>query len=95
MATPKWIRVEGRERRHLRIKKKIFGTSSRPRLCVRRSLNHTYAQLIDEEVSRLLKEAYERSKKLLALHAERIERVVAALLEQETLEREEFEALAA
>lgn len=60
-----------------------------------RDYGETYAQLIDEEVSRLLKEAYERAKKLLAEHMDRVERVVAALLEQETLEREAFEALVA
>jgi large subunit ribosomal protein L18 len=35
--------------RHRRIRKKISGTSTRPRLCVFRSLKHIYAQLIDDE----------------------------------------------
>ena len=39
----------GRSRRARRIRKKVFGTSERPRLCVRRSLNHIYAQLVDDE----------------------------------------------
>jgi len=39
----------GRSRRARRIRKKIFGTSDRPRLCVRRSLKHIYAQLVDDE----------------------------------------------
>lgn len=34
--------------RHLRIRKKISGTTERPRLSVRRSLNHIYCQLIDD-----------------------------------------------
>lgn len=34
--------------RHARIRKKVNGTSDRPRLCVFRSLNHIYAQLIDD-----------------------------------------------
>jgi large subunit ribosomal protein L18 len=42
-------RQVGRSRRAERIRKKIFGTSERPRLSVRRSLNHIYAQLIDDE----------------------------------------------
>lgn len=37
-----------RERRHVRIRLKIKGTSTRPRLCVFRSLNHIYAQVIDD-----------------------------------------------
>jgi len=34
--------------RHRRVRQKITGTISRPRLCVFRSLNHVYAQLIDD-----------------------------------------------
>ncbi len=39
---------EKRERRHKRIRKKIFGTPERPRLCIYRSLNAFYAQIIDD-----------------------------------------------
>jgi large subunit ribosomal protein L18 len=35
--------------RHLRIRNKISGTAARPRLCVFRSANNIYAQLIDDE----------------------------------------------
>jgi len=38
----------GRERRHRRVRQKVKGTSERPRLCVVRSLNHIYAQVIDD-----------------------------------------------
>ena len=34
---------------HERIRKKVRGTTARPRLAVFRSLNHIYAQLIDDE----------------------------------------------
>lgn len=34
--------------RHKRVRKNISGTSAKPRLCVNRSLNHIYAQLIDD-----------------------------------------------
>ena len=37
-----------RLRRHARVRAKIESTVSRPRLCVFRSLNHIYAQLIDD-----------------------------------------------
>lgn len=37
-----------RKRRHLRIRKKVFGTTMRPRLNVYRSLKHVYAQIIDD-----------------------------------------------
>lgn len=37
-----------RTRRHERVRKKITGTPERPRLNVFRSLNHIYAQIIDD-----------------------------------------------
>ena len=39
---------EARVRRHKRVRQKISGNDSRPRLCVFRSLNHIYAQVIDD-----------------------------------------------
>ena len=39
---------EIRKGRHQRIRNKISGTAERPRLCVFRSLNHIYAQVIDD-----------------------------------------------
>lgn len=39
---------EVRKRRHARVRKKISGTSERPRLCVFRSSKQMYAQLIDD-----------------------------------------------
>ena len=38
-----------RERRHRRVRKKIWGTAERPRLVVHRSLNHTEGQLVDDD----------------------------------------------
>ncbi len=40
--------MESRNRRHERIRKKVSGTAERPRLSVYRSLNHIYAQVIDD-----------------------------------------------
>jgi len=37
-----------RKKRHLRMRKKVVGTSERPRLNVFRSLNNIYAQVIDD-----------------------------------------------
>jgi large subunit ribosomal protein L18 len=39
---------EARRARHERLRKKIAGTSSRPRLSVRRTLHHIYAMLVDD-----------------------------------------------
>ena len=40
--------VDGRKRRHLRVRKKVRGTAARPRLAVFRSNKHIYAQVIDD-----------------------------------------------
>ena len=37
-----------RKNRHARVRAKLRGTPDRPRLCVFRSLNHIYAQIIDD-----------------------------------------------
>ncbi|HEY3156039.1 MAG TPA: 50S ribosomal protein L18 [Candidatus Eisenbacteria bacterium] len=50
-ATP---RLAGRSRRHMRIRKKVMGTAERPRLTVFRSLNHIYAQLVDDLTGRTI-----------------------------------------
>lgn len=41
-------REDNRKRRHIRIRKKVAGTQERLRLSVYRSLNHIYAQIIDD-----------------------------------------------
>jgi len=38
-----------RKRRHLRVRRKTFGTEDRPRLCVFKSERHIYAQIINDE----------------------------------------------
>ncbi len=42
------MRIVGRERRKLRIRQKISGTSEQPRLSVFRSSKHIYAQVVDD-----------------------------------------------
>ncbi|HHV95093.1 MAG TPA: 50S ribosomal protein L18 [Clostridiaceae bacterium] len=47
-------RNKERIRRHLRVRKKVFGTSERPRLNVFRSHKHIYAQIIDDSAGHTL-----------------------------------------
>ncbi len=42
------MQIVGRERRKLRIRRKISGTAEKPRLSVFRSAKHIYAQVIDD-----------------------------------------------
>jgi len=44
----------GRKRRHIRVRKKISGTSARPRLVVTRSARHMVAQVVDDSVGKTL-----------------------------------------
>ncbi|MGD1973336.1 MAG: 50S ribosomal protein L18 [Desulfobacterales bacterium] len=48
------IRQQARLKRKKRIRKKIYGTSERPRLSVFRSSRHIYAQIIDDTAGRTL-----------------------------------------
>lgn len=48
---------QARKKRHARVRAKISGTADRPRLCVFRSLNHIYAQVIDDLAGRTLASA--------------------------------------
>ncbi len=43
-----------RERKHIRVRRKVKGTSSCPRLCVYRSNNNIFAQIIDDEKAETL-----------------------------------------
>ena len=43
-----------RTRRHIRVRKTLAGTPERPRLAVFRSLNHIYAQIIDDQAGQTM-----------------------------------------
>jgi large subunit ribosomal protein L18 len=47
-------RAEKLFRRHLRVRKKVEGTAERPRLVVKRSLKHIYAQIVDDGANRTI-----------------------------------------
>jgi large subunit ribosomal protein L18 len=53
MGKPNDVRL-ARMRRHRRVRGKVVGTTQRPRLNVYRSLNHVYAQIIDDSQGRTL-----------------------------------------
>jgi cell division protease FtsH len=53
------------------------------------------AREIDQEVRRIIQEQYARAKKLLLENREKLDTIAEALLERETLDREELEAIMA
>lgn len=59
-------RKENSRARHLRVRKKISGTSEIPRLAVHRTLKHIYAQIIDDTKGVTLAAESSKSKELAA-----------------------------
>ena len=57
-------RSQARQRRHARIRKKVHGTGECPRLNVYRSIEHIYAQIIDDVEGRTLVAASTLDKEL-------------------------------
>ena len=57
MTTTAQKRHELRIRRHRRVRKKVHGTATRPRLAIYRSNKHLTAQVIDYDVGRTLASA--------------------------------------
>ena len=57
-------KVEARGRRRKRVRKRVKGTSERPRLSVFRSLKHTYAQVIADTTGQTLASASTLSKEI-------------------------------
>jgi large subunit ribosomal protein L18 len=51
------LRTDQRLKRKARIRRKVYGTPERPRLCVYKSLHHVYAQIVDDVQGRTLASA--------------------------------------
>ncbi len=64
-------------------------------LVQRREVSERTAQLVDQEVKKFLDEAYARAKRILEENRDLLEAIAEALLERETLDREDIELLAA
>jgi cell division protease FtsH len=60
----------------------------------RREVSERTAQLVDAEVLRIIREAYERARSALSENLDALHRVAAALLERETLTGDEVAAIA-
>lgn len=54
-----------RNKRKLRVRKKVFGTTSRPRLSIFRSTKHIYAQIIDDTIGETLVSSASNEKIIL------------------------------
>ncbi len=78
---------KARKRRHRRIRAKISGTAARPRLNVFRSIDHIYAQLIDDETGHTLASASTIDGELRGEMAGKTKKEQAALVGKKVAER--------
>ncbi len=62
-------------------------------LTSRRTVSERTAQAVDDEVSRVIQQAYNRAKDVLTTHRALLDAIAAGLLERETLTRDDFDAL--
>ena len=80
---------QSRIKRHQRIRKRLQGTGEKPRLSVYKSLNHIYAQLIDDSVGKTLLSASTLEKEIRTAlkHGGNLEaaKKVGAILAQKAL----------
>ena len=63
-----------REKIKFRVRKKVTGTTARPRLSVFRSNNDIYAQLIDDSAGKTLASASSRDKDIVAQKTNKVEK---------------------
>ena len=77
-----------RIRRHKRVRRKISGTAECPRLCVFRSNNNLYVQLIDDVKAVTLAQASTLDKEIKVKHSNKeAAKEVGALIAKRALER--------
>ncbi len=61
----------------------------------RREVSERTAEIVDDEVKRFIDEAHEKARKILSDHRDLLDSIAQALLERETIDREDIDLLAA
>ena len=81
-------RKETRQKRHLKVRNKICGTAERPRLCVYRSNQNIYTQVIDDAAGVTLVSASTLDKEVKTKHSNKeAAKEVGALVAKRALEK--------
>ena len=81
-------RKSERQRRHARVRRKISGTAECPRLCVFRSNNNIYVQVIDDVKGNTLAQASTLDKEIKTKHSNKeAAKEVGALIAKRALEK--------
>ncbi len=76
-----------RLKRHERVRNKVSGTAARPRLSVYRSLNHIYAQIIDDVAGKTLASCSTLDKKVAETVKDASKQEAAKIVGQELAKR--------
>ncbi len=77
-----------RERRHIRVRRKISGTAECPRLCVYRSNKNLFVQVIDDVAANTIVSASTLDKEIKTKHANKeAAKEVGALIAKRALEK--------
>jgi large subunit ribosomal protein L18 len=84
-------KISERKKRALRIRKKVHGTTVRPRLSVRRSLKHMYAQIIDDSNGKSLVQIGSSNKEIAGKASDKnktdISRLVGEMIAEKAKEK--------
>ena len=81
-------RKANRERRHLRVRRKVSGTTECPRLCVYRSNKNLFVQVVDDTKGITLAQASTLDKEVKEKHANKVAaKEVGALIAKRALEK--------
>ena len=90
-------KLKGRDRRKVRVRKRIFGTAVRPRLSVFRSAKHIYVQIIDDVAGATLAAASTLGKAAVGTdgkkvdHAKGVGALIAKLCVEKKIKRVVFD----
>lgn len=80
-------KAEGRIRRHIRLRKKIRGTESRPRLAVFKSNTNIYAQVINDKTGETIVSASSLEKEFRSKFGGKLNLEVAKVIGKTVAER--------
>ena len=83
-----------RARRHIRVRERLAGTPDRPRLAVFRSLNHIYAQIIDDSAGHTLVSASDLEAEVKSGHDGKKKSEVAELVGEALAKRAKEKGIA-
>lgn len=86
-------RLVERKKRAFRVRKKLYGTNEKPRMCVRRTLKHIYAQIVDDSTGRTIVQVGSRGKEIAEKISEEsasksnVSKIVGEILAEKAIEK--------